>query len=61
MRKSQIALVILFLTGILMGGMGAGIAVLEYTAFSYEGEVRIGEEYLVTKELELELPDGKYP
>lgn len=59
MRRAQIVWIALFLAGILMGGVGAGIAVLEYTSFSYGGEILVGEEYLVTKELDFELPEGE--
>lgn len=49
-----------FLGGVLLGGVGTGIAVVEYSALSCGGERLIGEEYLVTKNLDFDFPqDGK--
>ncbi len=49
-----------FLGGVLLGGIGTGIAMVEYSTLYYGGEHLIGEEYLVTKNLDFEFPqDGK--
>ena len=52
MRKVQKILTGVFLSGILLGGIGTGIALVEYSSLAYGGEKRIGEENLVTKELD---------
>ena len=49
-----------FLGGVLLGGIGTGIAMVEYSSLSYGGERLIGEEYLVTKNLDFDFPqDGR--
>lgn len=47
-----------FLGGVLLGGIGTGIAMVEYSSLSYGGEHLIGEEYLVTKNLDFDLPQN---
>ena len=54
MRRVQKVLTGIFLSGILMGGMGTGIAMVEYSSLAYGGEKLIGEESLVTKNLDYE-------
>ena len=50
----------LFLSGVLLGGIGTGIALVEYSSLTYGGEHLIGEEYLVTKNLDYEFEqDGR--
>lgn len=50
MRKLHIALLGVFAAGVLLGGIGTGIAIGEYSGLEYRGEVLLGEENLVTKE-----------
>lgn len=50
MRRLHIALLSIFGTGVLLGGIGTGIAIGEYSGLTYRGEVLLGEENLVTKE-----------
>lgn len=50
MRKLHIALLSVFATGVLLGGIGTGIAFGEYSGLEYQGEVMLGEENLVTTE-----------
>lgn len=52
MRKIHIALLGIFVFGVLLGGIGTGIAFGEYSAFDYEGKVLLGEDKLVTKSFE---------
>ena len=52
MRKIQKLLIGTFLGGILLGGIGTGMAFAEYSTFSYAGEKRIGDQNLVTRELD---------
>lgn len=54
MRKMQLVLTGVFLSGILLGGIGTGIALVEYSSLSYGGEYRIGEENLVTNDFDFE-------
>lgn len=51
----------IFLTGVLLFGIGTGIAFAEYSAFSYEGEVALGTEKneVDTKEYIVPLSDKK--
>jgi len=60
MRRVQKILGGIFLTGVLIGGVGTGIAVVEYSSLAYGGEKLIGEESLVTKTLDFDFePDGR--
>lgn len=60
MRRLQKVMTGVFLGGILLGGVGTGLAVVEYSTLSYGGERLVGEEYLVTKNLDFEFPqDGR--
>lgn len=54
MRKIQKILIGAFLGGVLLGGIGTGVAVAEYSSISYMGEKRIGEENLITKDFDFE-------
>lgn len=60
MGNMQKILIGIFLSGVLLGGIGTGIAVGEFSSLSYGGRKRIGEENLVTREMDFSLPmDGK--
>lgn len=50
MRKLHIALLCVFSAGVLLGGIGTGIALGEFSDLTYQGEVLLGEENVVTKE-----------
>lgn len=52
MRKVHIALLGIFAAGVLLGGIGTGVAFGEYSAFDYGGKVLLDEDKLVTKQLE---------
>ncbi len=59
MRNVQKVLTGIFLSGILIGGVGTGIAMVEYSSLAYGGEKLIGEESLVTRNLDYQFePDG---
>ncbi|MCI8517179.1 MAG: hypothetical protein HFG75_09980 [Hungatella sp.] len=60
MRRVHKVTTALFLSGVLLGGIGTGIALVEYSSLTYGGEHLIGEEYLVTKNLDYEFEqDGR--
>lgn len=52
MRKLQKILLGTFLGGILLGGIGTGIAFVEYSSITYAGERVIGADSMVTKDLD---------
>ncbi len=52
MRKIQKILTGIFLGGVLLGGIGTGVALVEYSSLAYGGERMIGEENLVTREID---------
>lgn len=52
MRKLHIVLLGMFVVGVLLGGIGVGVTFVEYSGFEYGGKVYLGEENLVTKELD---------
>ena len=52
MRKIQKILTGTLLGGVLLGGIGTGVALVEYSSFAYAGEKTIGEENLVTREID---------
>jgi len=52
MRKIQKILIGIFSGGVLLGGVGTGIALVEGSALAYGGEKMIGSENLVVRELE---------
>ena len=60
MRKLQKVMTAVFLGGVLLGGIGTGIALVEYSSLSYGGECLIGEEHLVTENLDFRFEqDGR--
>ena len=60
MRNVQKVLIGIFLSGVLLGGIGTGIVVQEFSSLGYGGRKLIGTEDLVTKEMDFTLPmDGK--
>lgn len=52
MRKLHIVLLGMFIVGVLLGGIGVGVTFVEYSGFEYGGKVYLGEENLVTKDLD---------
>lgn len=56
MRNIQKVLIGIFLTGVLLTGVGTGMALGEFSSLSYGGKKIIGEEDLVTKEMDFEIP-----
>ena len=60
MRNVQKVLIGIFLSGVLLGGIGTGIAVGEFSSLGYGGRKIVGTENLVTKEMDFEMPmDGR--
>lgn len=59
MRKIQKILIGLFFGGVLLGGVGTGIALVEYSSFAYAGETKIGEENLVTRDFDYKFDPAK--
>ena len=60
MRRIQKILAGVFLTGIFIGGVGTGLAVAEYSSLTYGGEKIIGEDSLVTRNLDFDFElDGR--
>lgn len=51
MRRIHIILLAIFMTGVLLGGIGTGIAFGEYSTMEYGETVMLGEDDLVTGEL----------
>lgn len=59
MRKIQKILTGTLLGGVLLGGIGTGVALVEYSSFAYAGEKTIGEENLVTREIDFKFEPEK--
>lgn len=59
MRKLQKILLGAFLGGVLLGGIGTGIAFVEYSSITYAGEKKIGQGSVVTKDLDFSFDPGK--
>ncbi len=57
MRNIRMILAGIFLTGVLVSGVGVGIAIVEYSSFEYGGKKLLGEEYLATKDLDFAMED----
>lgn len=61
LKKSTIikAAAAVFCTGVLLGGIGTGVAIAEYSSLEYTGEHFLGEENIKTENLDVEVvPDG---
>ncbi len=58
MRRVQKVLSGVFLGGVLLGGIGTGVALVEYSSLAYAGEKRLGEENLVTRQLDYSMAPG---
>lgn len=52
MRRIRIIMISIFLGGIFLGGIGTGIFFLEFADLSYNGQKLVGEENLITEQLE---------
>ena len=59
MRRIQKILLGTFLGGVLLCGIGAGTALVEYSSFVYAGEKKIGWEDLETKNLDFQFDPEK--
>lgn len=59
MRKVQKILIGTLLGGVLLGGIGTGVALVEYSSFAYAGEKTMGEENLVTREIDFKFEPEK--
>lgn len=59
MRRIQKILFGTFLGGVLLCGVGAGTALVEYSSFTYAGEKKIGWEVLETKNLDFSFCQAK--
>lgn len=59
MRKIQKLLIGIFFGGVLLGGIGTGIALVEYSSFAYAGETKIGDENLVTRDFDYKFDTAK--
>ncbi len=59
MRKIQKILIGTLLGGVLLGGIGTGMALVEYSSFAYAGEKTMGEENLVTREIDFKFEPEK--
>ncbi len=58
MRRVQKVLSGVFLGGVLLGGIGTGVALVEYSSLAYAGEKHLGEENLVTRQLDYSVAPG---
>lgn len=59
MRKLQKILLGTFLGGVLLGGIGTGVAFVEYSSITYAGEKKIGQSSVVTEDLDFSFDPGK--
>lgn len=59
MRRSQKWLLGIFAAGVLLGGVGTGVAMVEYSGLSYGGRQILGVENLVTENLDFSLEQGE--
>lgn len=62
-KKSRIIKIaaLVFCTGVLLGGIGTGMAIAEYTSLEYAGEHVLGEENMTTESIDVAVvpEDGK--
>lgn len=59
MRRIQKIFIGIFLGGVLLGGIGTGIAFVEYSSIAYAGERKIGAEGLVTDDFDFSFEPEK--
>ena len=59
MRRIQKLLIGVFLGGVLLGGIGTGVALVEYSSLTYGGEKQIGAKNLVTKDFDFSFEPEK--
>lgn len=52
MRKLHKVLIGIFVAGVFLGGIGAGVAFGEYSTLEYGGKLLLGKENLVTRDLD---------
>lgn len=57
MRKLRIVLIAVFLIGVLLGGVGAGLTMVEWSSLEYGGTKLLDSEYLVTEDFDFTLKD----
>ena len=57
MRKIQAAFVGMFIVGVLLTGVGVGVALIEYSSLQYGGEKLRSGDTLDTKVLEFQMPE----
>ncbi len=57
MRKLQIAFIGTFIAGVLLTGIGVGVAMVEYSSLQYGGEKLLGGGALATKVMEFQMPE----
>ena len=55
MRKFRICMIVLLLAGVLLGGIGAGACLVEFSDLEYKGLVMLGGEKTETQELVYEM------
>lgn len=59
MRKVQKILLGVFLGGVLLGGIGTGVAFLEYSSIAYAGERKVAQNSMVTENLDFPVDPNK--
>ncbi len=57
MRRMRVVLFTVFLTGVLLAGIGAGLTMVEWSSLEYGGTKLLGSEYLVTEDFDFTLKD----
>ena len=61
MRRYQKILLGTLCAGVLLGGIGTGISLVEFSSLEYAGERIVGEVRMETKTLEVEIEPGGRP